>query len=158
MRRTIGLSALALIAGIALVADGSWLANAQQQTIKRTYLLIVDLPDIKGNQMNLWVADIAPGAETDDTLIRHLGLSMSWKVPLPWKWMINLRRRSKQVRLSWKCPTWSTTSKTRARPSRPKVWVSNTRPKARRFKSTPLRPGSRLRLSMGKAALRQPRG
>ena len=64
MRRTIGLSALALIAGIALVADGSWLANAQQQTIKRTYLLIVDLPDIKGNQINLWVADIAPGAET----------------------------------------------------------------------------------------------
>jgi quercetin dioxygenase-like cupin family protein len=64
MRRTIGWSALAFIAGIALVADGGWLANAQQQTIKRTDLLKVDLPDIKGSQMNFWVADIAPGAET----------------------------------------------------------------------------------------------
>jgi len=45
MRRTIGWSALAFIAGIALVADGGWLANAQQQTIKRTDLLKVDLPD-----------------------------------------------------------------------------------------------------------------
>jgi quercetin dioxygenase-like cupin family protein len=64
MRRTVGLSALALIAGTALVADGGWLANAQQQTIKRTDLLKVDLPEIKGSQMNLWVADIAPGGET----------------------------------------------------------------------------------------------
>ena len=47
-----------------MVAVGGWLANAQQQTIKRTDLLKVDLPEIKGSQMNLWVADIAPGAET----------------------------------------------------------------------------------------------
>jgi hypothetical protein len=46
MRRAIGLSTLALIASIALVADGGWLANAQQQTIKRTDLLKVDLPEI----------------------------------------------------------------------------------------------------------------
>ena len=64
MRRTIGLSALALIAGIALVADGGWLVNAQQQTIKRTDLLKVDLPDIKGSQMNMWIADWAPSADT----------------------------------------------------------------------------------------------
>ena len=51
MRRTVGLSTLALIAGVALVAVGGWLANAQQQTIKRTDLLKVDLPEIKGSQM-----------------------------------------------------------------------------------------------------------
>ena len=64
MRRTIGLSALALIVGIVLGAHGGWLANAQQPPIKRTDLLKVDLPEIKGSQMNVWVADIAPGAET----------------------------------------------------------------------------------------------
>ena len=74
---------LALIAGTALVADGGWFANAQQQTIKRTDLLKVDLPEIKGSQMNLWVADIAPGGEPDDTLIRHRGSLMFWKAPLP---------------------------------------------------------------------------
>jgi len=64
MRRTIGVSALTLIAGIALGVDGRWLANAQQHPIKRTDVLKVDLPEIKGSQMNLWVPDIAPGGET----------------------------------------------------------------------------------------------
>jgi quercetin dioxygenase-like cupin family protein len=64
MRRTVGFPFLALIAGIAFAAVGGWLANAQQQTIKRTDLLKLDLPEIKGSQMNIWVADIAPGAET----------------------------------------------------------------------------------------------
>src|SRR5580704_16863671 len=64
MQRMIRLPFFALTAGIAFAAVGGWLANAQQQTIKRTDLLKVHLPDIKGSQMNVWVADIAPGGET----------------------------------------------------------------------------------------------
>ncbi len=60
MWRAIGLSTLALIAGI---ADGGWPANAQQQTIKRTDLLKVDLPEIKGSQMKS-LGCIAPDGET----------------------------------------------------------------------------------------------
>ena len=52
MQRTTRLAFLALIAGIAFAAVGGWLANAQQQTINRTDLLKVDLPDF------------APGADT----------------------------------------------------------------------------------------------
>src|ERR1700704_902240 len=64
MRRMVGLPVWALLAAIALAVVGGWLANAQQPPIKRTDLLKLDLPEIKGSQMNLWVADIAPGAET----------------------------------------------------------------------------------------------
>jgi quercetin dioxygenase-like cupin family protein len=64
MQRTTRLPFFALIAGITFAAVGGWLANAQQQTIKRTDLLKVDLPDIKGSQMNMWIADWAPGADT----------------------------------------------------------------------------------------------
>jgi quercetin dioxygenase-like cupin family protein len=64
MQRTIRLPFFALMAGIAVAAVGGWPANAQQQTIKRTDLLKVDLPDIKGSQMNVWIADWAPGADT----------------------------------------------------------------------------------------------
>ena len=64
MQRMIRLPFFALLAGIAFAAVGGWLANAQQQTIKRTDLLKVDLPDIKGSQMNVWIADWAPGADT----------------------------------------------------------------------------------------------
>ena len=64
MRRIVGLTTLALIAGIAFASVGGWFASAQQPPIKRTDLLKVDLPEIKGSQINLWVADIAPGAET----------------------------------------------------------------------------------------------
>jgi quercetin dioxygenase-like cupin family protein len=61
MQRT---TRLALIAGIAFAAAGVWLANAQQPPIKRTDLLKLDLPEIKGSEMNVWVGDIAPGAAT----------------------------------------------------------------------------------------------
>ena len=64
MQRMIRLPFFALLAGIAFAAVGGWLANAQQQTIKRTDLLKVDLPDIKGSQMNMWIADWAPSADT----------------------------------------------------------------------------------------------
>src|SRR3954447_24936353 len=36
----------------------------QQQTIKRTDLLKLDLAEMNGSEMNVWVADIAPGAQT----------------------------------------------------------------------------------------------
>ena len=64
MQRATRLPFFALTAAIAFAGTGGWLANAQQQTIKRTDLLKVDLPEIKASQMNLWVADIAPGGET----------------------------------------------------------------------------------------------
>ena len=64
MRRTVGLSALALIAGIAFTFVGGWLANGQQQPVKRTDLLKLDLPEIKGSEMIVWVGDVAPGAAT----------------------------------------------------------------------------------------------
>src|ERR1700704_1397282 len=64
MRRMVGLPVWALLAAIALAVVGGWLANAQQPPIKRTDLLKLDLPEIKGSEMNVWVADIAPGAAT----------------------------------------------------------------------------------------------
>jgi len=54
---------LGLIAAAALGPYGSQL-NAQDQPIKRTDLLKVDLSELKGSEMNVWIADIAPGAET----------------------------------------------------------------------------------------------
>lgn len=63
MQRTIGLPLIALIAGLA-VAAGGWLANAQQPPIKRTDLLRLDLPEIKGSEMIVWVGELAPGAST----------------------------------------------------------------------------------------------
>jgi quercetin dioxygenase-like cupin family protein len=38
--------------------------SAQQQLIKRTDLLKLDLAEIKDNKMHVWVADIPPGAAT----------------------------------------------------------------------------------------------
>jgi quercetin dioxygenase-like cupin family protein len=64
MQRMIRLPFFAFMAGIAFAGVGGWLANAQQQMIKRTDLLKVDLPDIKGSQMNVWIADWAPSADT----------------------------------------------------------------------------------------------
>ena len=64
MWRATRLIVLALITGIALGVIGSQLASAQQQPIKRTDLLKLDLVEIKDNEMHVWVADIAPGAAT----------------------------------------------------------------------------------------------
>jgi quercetin dioxygenase-like cupin family protein len=64
MLRTTRLPFLALIAGVAFAGASDWLANAQQQPIKRTDLLKLDLPEIKGSEMNVWVGDIPPGAAT----------------------------------------------------------------------------------------------
>jgi quercetin dioxygenase-like cupin family protein len=54
----------ALITGIALAVIGLEFAGAQQQPIKRTDLLKTDLDEMKGSEMSVWVADIAPGAAT----------------------------------------------------------------------------------------------
>jgi quercetin dioxygenase-like cupin family protein len=54
--------ALALICGIAISMTVS-LGDAQQ-TIKRTDLLKTELAEIKGNEMSVWVADLAAGAAT----------------------------------------------------------------------------------------------
>jgi quercetin dioxygenase-like cupin family protein len=56
--------ALALIATAAMCVFGGQIAGAQQQPIKRTDLLKTYLPDLEGKQMQMWVADIPPGAAT----------------------------------------------------------------------------------------------
>ena len=148
MRRTIGLSALALIAGIALVSDGGWLANAQQQTIKRTDLLKVDLPEIKGSQMKslgcrhrTWWGNRT--TYSSDTEVR---LCLEGAVTLEMDGKPSQTFKAGQAFVEM--PNMVHNLKTRARPSRPKVLVSNTQPKARRFNSTPLKPGSRSRSSL----------
>ena len=63
MWRTARPPLLVLIAAITLsVSNGR--PDAQQQTIKRTDLLKLDLAEMNGSEMNVWVADIAPGAQT----------------------------------------------------------------------------------------------
>ena len=65
MERAIGLPVLAVITGIALGVVGGQIAAAQQQqSMKRTDLLKTELDEIKGSEMNVWVADIPPGAAT----------------------------------------------------------------------------------------------
>ena len=57
-------TALTLIAGVAICIFGGQFAGAQQQTIKRTDLLKTYLPEMEGKEMQVWVADIPPGAAT----------------------------------------------------------------------------------------------
>ena len=64
MKRTVRLPGLALLLGIALGVVGTQIVGAQQEPIKRTDLLKTDLDEIRGNEMQVWVADIAPGAGT----------------------------------------------------------------------------------------------
>ena len=65
MQRRVRLPVLALIGGVAFGAGGGWLANGQEQPVKRTALLKLDLTEIKsGSEMIVWVGDVAPGAAT----------------------------------------------------------------------------------------------
>jgi quercetin dioxygenase-like cupin family protein len=64
MRRMASLPVLLLMSGLLLGLTGGRPASAQQQPIKRTDLLKSDLAEIKGGEMNVWVADIAPCAAT----------------------------------------------------------------------------------------------
>jgi quercetin dioxygenase-like cupin family protein len=58
------LTASALTIGLALGVIGTQLAGAQQPPLKRTDLLKLDLAEIEGSEMSVWVADIAAGAAT----------------------------------------------------------------------------------------------
>jgi quercetin dioxygenase-like cupin family protein len=64
MWRTARFTVSGLIAAIAIGVIGSQLVSAQQQPIKWTDLLKLDLVEIKDSEMHVWVADIAPGAAT----------------------------------------------------------------------------------------------
>jgi len=56
------MTAFTLTAAVAFMVNGQ-LAGAQQP-IKRTDVLKTHLPDIEGKEMQIWVADIMPGAAT----------------------------------------------------------------------------------------------
>jgi quercetin dioxygenase-like cupin family protein len=64
MGRMVALKALCLFAGVAFGPGGAQPLGAQQQSIKRTDLLKVELPEIKGNEMNVWLGEVAPSATT----------------------------------------------------------------------------------------------
>jgi quercetin dioxygenase-like cupin family protein len=53
-----------IVLGLMAATLGGELASAQQPPIKRTDLLKSDLAEINGSEMNVWVADLAPGAAT----------------------------------------------------------------------------------------------
>ena len=58
-------AALALIAAVSFcIFGGGRIAAAQQQPIKRSDLLRTALPGTEGNEMQVWVADVPPGAST----------------------------------------------------------------------------------------------
>jgi quercetin dioxygenase-like cupin family protein len=61
--RTTRRIALVLTFGSALGVTGNPLAGAQQP-LTRTDLLKLDMGEIKNGEMNVWVADIPPGAAT----------------------------------------------------------------------------------------------
>jgi len=64
MRQNVIPTALALIAAVAVCIVGGQIAGAQQQPIQRTDLLKTYLSDLEGKEMQVWVADIPPGAAT----------------------------------------------------------------------------------------------
>lgn len=57
-------TSLTLIAVVAICVFGGQIAGAQQQPIKRTDLLRTYLPEMEGKEMQVWLADIPPGAAT----------------------------------------------------------------------------------------------
>jgi quercetin dioxygenase-like cupin family protein len=64
MHQSLIRTAQALIAAVAVGIFGGQIACAQQQPIKRTDLLKTYLSDVDGKEMQVWVADIPPGAAT----------------------------------------------------------------------------------------------
>jgi quercetin dioxygenase-like cupin family protein len=67
MPKGVARTAKALIAAIVFTSGGS-IAMAQQQPIKRTDLLKTYLGDLDGKEMQIWVAEIQPGAATGSHL------------------------------------------------------------------------------------------
>ena len=55
---------LALVAGLALGALGGPPVQAQEPPIRRTDVLKVDMAGWEGQEANMWVGVVAPGAET----------------------------------------------------------------------------------------------
>ena len=49
---------------VASVTIGNNLVSAQQPPLKRNYVLKADMAGVEGSEANMWIADIAPGAET----------------------------------------------------------------------------------------------
>lgn len=64
MWRTARLTVLGLLAAAALGALADERASAQQSPIRRTDLLKSDIAAFSGGEMNVWLADLAPGAAT----------------------------------------------------------------------------------------------
>ena len=58
MEQLVRIPFVVLAAGIAM----SQISNAQQSPIKRTDLLTKDLADLGDRKMQVWIADISPGA------------------------------------------------------------------------------------------------
>jgi quercetin dioxygenase-like cupin family protein len=52
------------IAAVAIWVSSAHIALAQQQKIERTDLLKAELPGMEGKEMQVWLADVPPGAAT----------------------------------------------------------------------------------------------
>jgi quercetin dioxygenase-like cupin family protein len=63
MSRSNAFKAKLMIVG-ALWLLGGHVAGAEPPAMKRTELLRSEMPGMQGNEMNIWVADIPPGAAT----------------------------------------------------------------------------------------------
>ena len=53
-----------VVAALTLATIPYQVANAQQPSIKRTGVLDTDMAGMEGKQAHMWIADVAPGAET----------------------------------------------------------------------------------------------
>ena len=62
MKRAIVVPCLILAVGVALGVVGN--VNAREPSLKRTEVLRVDMAGMEGKEAHMWVAEIAPGAET----------------------------------------------------------------------------------------------
>ncbi len=62
MKRAAVVLCLILAVGTAVGVVGS--LNAQEPSLKRTEVLRVDMAGMEGKEAHMWVAEIAPGAET----------------------------------------------------------------------------------------------
>jgi quercetin dioxygenase-like cupin family protein len=62
MKHTAILLPLTLALGVSLGAVGNEQFRAQEQPIKRTPLQKVDLTGMEGKELNMWIAELAPGA------------------------------------------------------------------------------------------------
>jgi len=103
MHRYRALPTALILAAVAVICTfGGQIIGAEQQPIRRTDLLKTYLPEMEGKEMQVWVADIPPGAATGPHFHPTRGLFMSSKVKLFWSLTERRRRHSQQVRRSWR--------------------------------------------------------